>query len=222
MILQALGLKSQPQTGNGAVNAAAAAQLDSTANEPAAELQLERDLAIVLARRPKATSDHQNFEDLVDDEIAFIGSEELSDTALEAGSLEDEDANAEPAPSQGPAHLDETLVGVQARGQKLSPKETRDRWLKSSKRSRRSVMFRTAASFAITIFVTAFIVSIVAAILFGLPEGLDKFNLSTANATTEIATTATSETAAPTEVAVESSDEGLPPPRLQWISTQGK
>ncbi len=220
MILQALGLKSQSQSGKAAVNAAATAQLDPSANEPAGELQLERDLAVILARQPKPGSDHQTFEDFIDDELAFIGSEDLSDTAEENGAHETPDIDAVPAQTE--THLDETLIGVQARAPKLSPTETRERWLKSSKRSRRSIMFRTAASFAITIFVTAFIVSIVAAILFGLPEGFEKLNLSAKKATTEIATTATAETMAPDDGAQASNEDALPPPRLRWISFQGK
>lgn len=226
MILQALGLKNQSQTGQAAMDAAAANQLEAASPEQTAELQLERDLAVVLARPPKfkPLSEDEEASGEDEDEMAFLGAEdwsELADHCDATGAATPEGCENNSVTET--AAQDETAPeNERPRAAKLSPSETRERWLKSTKRSRRSMLFRTAASFAITIVVTAFIVSVVAAILFGLPEGFDKLRVSASNSTTAVAQSANAEPSASAQPTKTSSDDAVPPPRMQWISFQGK
>lgn len=232
MILQALGLKNG---GNRGSTTDADSQVASPDIAVTAEMQLERDLAVALARQPKPTrsADYELYEE--EDEIAFIGADQLPDEACQhtrksrAGLPASKASEDIREPNQIASEENPSDIG-----EVESPTQTRERWLKSTKRSRRSMMFRKAASFAITLAVTIFIVSVAAVILFGLPAGFDKLRTATTSAKTAsavetravptmaIKTNSNAATHRPVKTAASATTDTQPPPRLQWLSFQGE
>lgn len=168
-----------------------------------ASFRLEKELAVLLARKPKHRKMPTAFAADHDDEAPLLQADEggdrppvqVAETATRAKSGDDVVGEA---PGLDSASSVETVTNADS--------ETRDRWMKSTRRSRRSNLFRKTASVAITLAVTAFIISIVAAILFGLPDGFK--NLIASNARTA-AIAGKLDAAIPAEPV---------PVRLRWVS----
>jgi hypothetical protein len=143
------------------------ASITSASNEDEATLRLERELAIVLGRRPR----HQDQNDSAsgDDELPLQDAQAVAGQSGDVAQPADnvgttETAGAEPEP---------TAAGQSEGGRQPQPGiTTRERWLRSLKRASRLKLMGVAASFAITLLVIAFILALVAVFLFGLPTGM--------------------------------------------------
>ncbi|MBU2582959.1 MAG: hypothetical protein KJ622_14710 [Alphaproteobacteria bacterium] len=166
-------------------------------------LRLERELAVVLARKPKhrwiaadALADDSDDETPIVFDTAANSSSEQSDVNQAA----QEESADDIAPASNPPP--QKIVSTSHHG------GTAERWRKSTRINRRSHFFRKSASVAITFAVTAFIISIVAAILFGLPDGLRK--LTSSNDRTALITTRSVGTIPVTAAPA--------PARMQWVS----
>ncbi|MBU1211763.1 MAG: hypothetical protein KJ587_10880 [Alphaproteobacteria bacterium] len=177
--------------------------IDAEADDDDASLRIEKELAVLLARKPKHRTKPAAADSRHDDEAPLaLMDEEVASTPGES----DEAAT----PERIRKTAAEKVSGVEpaSKVQTHQPGEstTRDRWMKSTRRSRRSNLFRKTASVVITLVVTAFIISIVAAILFGLPDGFKDLLASNAR-TAAIAGTIDA------AVALEPVS-----PRLRWVS----
>lgn len=171
MILEAIGLrKKSPNDAAAGAAAGSESNVAKGAGADEASVRLERELAVLLARRPKHHPASVEDVGAVDDEVPF----DFGETP--------EPASRSPNP---PNHaMDDAPPDlrppVEAAG------DTHTRWLKTTRRKRRSKALLKAASFAITLVVTAFIVSLVAVMLFGLPAPLKEFgSLGGTNAVAE-------------------------------------
>jgi hypothetical protein len=175
MTVQAL-TGNQSRSEERAADNSSSASITSASNEDEATLRLERELAIVLGRRPR----HQDQNDPAsgDDELPLQDAQTAADHSDDVAQPADnvdiaETAGAEPEP---------TAAGQSEVGRRpQSGITTRERWLKSLKRTSRSKLMGVAASFAITLLVTAFILSLVAVFLFGLPTGLSGIRSASGN-----------------------------------------
>lgn len=83
---------------------------------------------------------------------------------------------------------------------------TRERWMKTTRRIRRAQVFRKTGSMVISLFVTSFIIVVVAVILFGLPDSIDKLRAASAAANDLIVG----------DIGEAALDEPIPI-RLQWV-----
>ena len=170
-----------------------------------AALRLERELAVLLARKPK----HRKRPPIAD-------SEDLDHEApLLLDADEDNDDNpvrykeslaAPNTTGTVAAEESEVATAENAKPVEKTESETCTRWMQSTRRSRRSNLFRKTASVAITFAVTAFIISVVAIILFGLPNGFKEMIASNDR------TAAITSKVGPTEIAKPA------PVRMRWVS----
>lgn len=164
--------------------AAADPQTAGLAGEPNAHVsggefnvRLERELAALMSRQPKQSPQP----------LAVPRQPYDSETPLILNALTDEfdDGRAYFGDDGHEGCAQEVQQAVRPRFESSSPAvnrtKTRDRWLRSTRRNRRSTMFRKTASFAITLLVTAFIISIVAMILFGFPDGIKRLRTAGAS-----------------------------------------
>ncbi len=169
-----------------------------------ASLRLEKELAVLLARKPKHRISTQiaDSEDH-DDEASLLPADDSGffDAVGEAEETVEIDI-----PETALGNETRTDAVASSEPSKMSDSETRERWMRSSWRSRRSNLFRKTASVAITFAVTTFIISIVAVILFGMPDGFKKL------IATNDRTAAISSNVSPTNTADHA------PVRMRWVS----
>ncbi|KUO58176.1 MAG: hypothetical protein APF80_12005 [Alphaproteobacteria bacterium BRH_c36] len=162
-------------------------------------LRIEKELAVLLARKPRHRKKTAATDAGHDDEAPLA----LTGNDVDSTPAKSDEAAAPPSARKAAARK---VSDVEFATVNSGDSSTRDRWMKSTRRSRRSNLFRKTASVVITFTVTAFIISIVAAILFGLPKGFK--DLLASNART--ATIAGKVDAAVTPEPVS--------PRMRWVS----
>lgn len=142
-----------------------------------AALRLERELAVVLSRKPQHHTLYTapcTGED--DGETPLIHASEGN-----AAAYGERTRSAGTVSSNGlsPASAETLTPPADCNTQHISATSsepgTQERWMKSTRIHRRSALFRKSASVAVTFTVTTFIVLMVAVILFGLPNGARKF-----------------------------------------------
>lgn len=168
-----------------------------------AALRLERELAVLLARKPLHRT-HIAGRDVDEDDgetpLVPVTGEEHAST---------HDGSTATRPDSGPEAHSAATGTPPADGATLQTEtDTAQRWMKSTRKNRRSALFRKSASVAITFVVTAFIISIVAVILFGLPDGVKQF--TAAGDRTALITTR--------KVGTVPVKANIAPARLQWVS----
>lgn len=180
-------------------------------------LRLEKELAIVLSRRPKHHNKTLTASDLHDSEEPLLldGAEELyvyaNSATSEEASTGDDSVAENPAITKAGANTTaserhERVAAKPAQGETA----THSQWVKSTRRSRRTNMFRKTASVAITLTVTTFIISVVAVILFGLPNKL-KRNFALQDSAAIVGSTAPS-------LAIKTKAVQTEPVRSRWVS----
>jgi hypothetical protein len=108
------------------------------------------------------------------------------------------DVNDTTARSQEAARRASTLSG--------NANATRNRWMKTTRRIRRAQVFRKTGSMVISLLVTSFIIVVVAIMLFGLPDSIDKLRAASAAANALIVG----------DIGEAAHDEPIPI-RLQWV-----
>lgn len=145
-----------------------------------AEMRLERELAVILSRKPNQKRKAEPADDFVD-EAPYAGDDWDSEPQNY------ESATDEPADLAEAYRLDGEVDGPPVMHAFPPPPDTppsersKEHWMRSTRRNRRSKFFRKTASFVITLVVTAFIVSLVAVILFGMPKGVGQLFSNPAN-----------------------------------------
>ncbi len=213
MIFQALNLKSKRKSGEDpSALEAGLVEIGEDDTRDEAALRLERELAVVLARKPKHRAAAKPSTPAIEDDAPFIAATEPEGVSR-AG-------RAESAPDPAmPAAMDARLSSEVATSEvtlrpAASPEEAQQRWMQSSRRKRRSLVMRKTASFVITLCVTAFIVSLTAVFLFGLPEDLAGFTAKPSPAELE----RTTFTGMPHKLKADAGDPTSAPVRLRWVA----
>ncbi|MCH9808585.1 MAG: hypothetical protein K0U74_12715 [Alphaproteobacteria bacterium] len=179
------------------------------------ELRLERELAVLLARNPKHSPPKQAAPDDYDiDEPLHLSETAKTEVVgiTPAPHAHGAETRASPLPDES------TPPTTATRNRGLGPRPETP-WIKSAGRSHRASFVRKAASVAITLLVTGFIISIVAVILFGMPSG---FNPPKAFADrTATLTPASAKPHGPATMKAPTTartPRQPPPPRLQWVT----
>lgn len=172
------------------------------------EMRLERELAVLLARQPKHRVQNSSAADDFDDETPLFvpPPDDIQDTDILAG-----DDNRDLSVADDRAADPELQPNEPARTGGLGP-YAKAPWLKSAGRSQRSIFVRQAASIAITVLVTGFIVAVVAVILFGMPTGMSSPKTFADRTATLVKPSSTA--------AATASSTAISPARLQWVSTK--
>lgn len=208
MILQIFN-RSDREPGRTPANAAHEIDDEITGNETLdTEIRLERELAVLLARQPKHRAKLTSTADDFDDEAPLFVPplDDIQNTDILAG---DDDRDLSVADERAAGH------GIQpnepARTGGLGP-YAKAPWLKSAGRPQRSIFVRQAASIAITVLVTGFIVAVVAVILFGMPTGMSSPKTFADRTATLVKPSSTA--------AATASSTAISPARLQWVSTK--
>lgn len=171
-MLQVFSNRTKPAVGldRSSRDTSADAASSGTDQSNDAALRLERELAVLLARKPKHRESSPGADlDPHDDEASLLPADEQG----QSGVLESHEPDAAETSDSEVAQT-ETGATTSDAPVEMRVAETRNRWMKSTQRSRRSSMFRKTASVAITFAVTTFIISVVAVILFGMPNGFKK------------------------------------------------
>ena len=150
-----------------AVETSSCADISSTSNADETRRRLEFELAVVLARQPK----HQGSPDPIDGN--GNGPLEVPESArvtrgARGGALDTAIGDEPMVPEAGT----DVTAGDQVGAPSLSGEARRKRWLRSTRRTTDAWSMGTVASFAITLLVTAFILSLVAVSLFGVPTSI--------------------------------------------------
>lgn len=201
MTHQALTKKQSHREGRNADagETSANADISSTSNGDETRRRLEFELAIVLARQPK----HQSSLDPEDS--SGKGPMKESGSAPDVygahSGTSDTAFGDELTTAQAGADMAD---GDQDGAPSQSVATRRQRWLKSARRTTRTRSMATVASFAITLLVTVFILSLVAVFLFGLPASLSHIDGAT-GATSARQTSHSAKRAEPNPVAARSS-----------------